>query len=104
MHLKVYQDYQTLSSRVASEIIELVRRNPGAVLCLASGHTPVLTYSILAEQAAAGNVDFRECFFIGLDEWQGIPPDKEGSCHFFLQKNIFRPLQISFLSFMCSMH
>ena len=95
MHLKVYKDYQTLSSHVASEIIRLVNSKPAAVLCLASGHTPVLTYSILAEQAAAGNVDFKECFFIGLDEWQGIPPGKEGSCHYFLQKNIFEPLHIS---------
>jgi glucosamine-6-phosphate isomerase len=95
MQLQIYKDYQTLSSHVASNIIDLVKKKPNAVLCLASGHTPVLTYSIVAERAASENIDFGHCTFIGLDEWMGIPPNVEGSCHFFLQKNIFGPLNIS---------
>jgi len=95
MQLQIFKDYQTLSRSVASEIIELVKNQPNAVLCLASGHTPVLTYSIIAEKAASEKIDFTHCSFIGLDEWMGIPPDVEGSCHFFLQKNIFGPLHIS---------
>ena len=95
MQLQTFKDYQTLSHSVASEIIELVKKQPNAVLCLASGHTPVLTYSIMAERAVSEKIDFTQCSFIGLDEWMGIPPDVEGSCHFFLQKNVFGPLHIS---------
>jgi len=95
MQLQIYKDYQTLSFHVASEIIELVKAKPDAVLCLASGDSPRLTYSIMAEKVAAEKIDFSQCVFIELDEWVGIPPDKEGSCHFYLQANIFKPLNIT---------
>jgi glucosamine-6-phosphate isomerase len=95
MQLKIYKDYQILSSHVAPEIIELAKNKPDAVLCLASGHSPVLTYALMAKRANAGEVDFSRCSFIELDEWLGIPPGKEGSCAFFLETKIFQPLDIS---------
>jgi glucosamine-6-phosphate isomerase len=95
MQLKIYEDYNTLSSQVASEIIDMVKNNPQAVLCLAAGDTPRLTYALMAQKAKQEEVDFSHCTFIGLDEWVGIPPDNEGSCHFFLETNIFKPLNIS---------
>ena len=29
--------------------------------------------------------DLNKITFIGLDEWVGIPPENEGSCHYFFQ-------------------
>ena len=93
MQLKIYQNYFALSLAAANEIIEQVIIKPAAVLCLAAGDTPKLTYQLLAKKAAEEKIDFSKCTFIGLDEWIGIPPDNEGSCYYFLQKNIFEPLQ-----------
>src|SRR5215203_730683 len=95
MQLKIYKDYEALSFHAASEIIDFVKQKPDAVLCLATGDTPLRTYSLMAEKADAESIDFTRCTFIELDEWIGVPPDKEGSCHFFLQKNIFGPLHIA---------
>jgi glucosamine-6-phosphate isomerase len=95
MQLNIYKDYQTLSLHAADEIIRLVKHKPKAVLCLAAGHTPELTYNLVAQKAMEEKIDFSRCSFIGLDEWVGIPPNNEGSCHFFLEKNIFKPLHIS---------
>lgn len=95
MQLNIYKDYSTLSSHAAAEIIGLVKNKPGAVLCLASGDTPRLTCALIAKNAKEENVDFSRCSFIGLDEWVGIPPQNEGSCHFFLQNNVFDPLHIA---------
>lgn len=95
MELKIYKDYNILSSHVANEIINVVKNNPQAVLCLAAGDTPKLTYALMAERAKQENVDFSRCTFIALDEWIGIPPGNEGSCRFFLETNIFKPLNIS---------
>lgn len=95
MQLNIYKDYAALSSQAADEIIGLLKSKPDAVLCLAAGDTPRLTYSLLAKKATQQNVEFSRCTFIGLDEWVGIPPQNEGSCHFFLQNQLFGPLHIS---------
>ena len=95
VQLKIYKDYTALSTATAAEILELVKAKPHAVLCLAAGDTPRLTYSLVAKRATDENVDFSGCTFIGLDEWVGIEPGNEGSCHFFLQSRLFDPLKIS---------
>jgi glucosamine-6-phosphate isomerase len=95
MQLRIFENYDELSAHAAREITALVKQKPNAVLCLASGDTPKLTYAMTAKMAADENVDFTQCTFIGLDEWVGIPPDNEGSCHYFLHHFLFEPLNIS---------
>src|SRR6267378_2905642 len=94
MQLNIYKDYTTLSRHTAMEIIECVKNKPHATLCLAAGDTPRLTYSILAEKAREEKLDFSRATFIGLDEWIDISPQNEGSCQFFLQSQLFKPLGI----------
>lgn len=95
MQLNIYKDYEALSQHTADEIIGLIRNKPDAVVCLASGDTPKLTFNIVAQKAAESKIDFTRCTFIGLDEWVGIPPENEGSCHYFLYRYVFGPLHIS---------
>lgn len=94
MQLEIFKDYNTLSVHAAKEIVNLVRNRPDAVLCLASGDTPRQTYTLIAEGAKSKQVDFSRCTFVGLDEWVGISPDNEGSCHYFLYTHLFKPLGI----------
>lgn len=94
MTLIVYKDYNDLSTHAADEIIGLVKNKPDAVLCLAAGDTPRLTYGLLAKKAKEDDIDFSKCTFIGLDEWVGIPPENAGSCHYFLKNHLFDPLKI----------
>jgi len=95
MSIKILKDHTTLSREVAREILSVVNQKQNAVLCLAAGDTPKLAYNLLNEMARSEKVDFSKCTFIGLDEWIGIPPDNEGSCFYFLQKNLFGPMEIS---------
>jgi glucosamine-6-phosphate isomerase len=94
MQLKVFQDYHEMSAAAAASIIDCVRKKPNALLCFATGDTPKLTYNLLLERAKKESVDFSKCFFIGLDEWLGIPPDNTGSCHYFLHHYLFHPLAV----------
>lgn len=64
------------------------------MLCLASGDTPRLAYSLTAERAIAEKVDFSRCTFAALDEWMGIAPENPGSCQYFLRHYLFDPLNI----------
>jgi galactosamine-6-phosphate isomerase len=95
MQLKIYKDYQSLSEAAANEIIELVKNKSNAVICMASGETPRLTCKLFAEKAVKEKADLSHITFIGLDEWVGIPPENDGSCHYFFHTEIFKPLHFS---------
>ena len=94
MDIKIFRDHHDLSAAAADIIIDIVQRKPDALLCFATGNTPVLTYGLLAEKAAVQKVDFSKCFCIGLDEWLGVPGEKTGSCKYILQQQVFNPLGI----------
>ena len=94
MELKIFKDYSDLSASAAMQIVNCVKSKPNAVLCFATGDTPKLAYQKVGEIAKQDNVDFTKCFFIGLDEWLGIPPANTGSCHYFLNHYLFAPLGI----------
>jgi len=95
MLLKIHEGYEALSSAAADMIIDVVNKKPDALLCFATGETPKLAYKILAATAKEKGIDFSQCFFVGLDEWLGIPPQNTGSCHYFLQHFLFGPLSIN---------
>ena len=95
MQLKIYKDHHGLSEAAATEVIELVKNKPNAVICMASGETPRLTCKLLVEKAVKEKVDLTHITFLGLDEWVGIPPENDGSCHYFFHTEIFKPLQFS---------
>ena len=92
MPLKIYKDHHGLSEAAANEIIDLVKNKPDAVLCLASGDTPKLTCKLFAEKALKEKLELSRVTFVGLDEWVGIPPENDGSCHYFFQHELIEPL------------
>ncbi len=95
MKIFTYKDYETLSENTAEIIVSLVNKKPDAVLCFASGDTPIGTYKCLVKKHLEKKVDFSQCTFIGLDEWLGVPPDNPGSCNYFHIQNFLKPLKIS---------
>jgi galactosamine-6-phosphate isomerase len=94
MELKIFEDNQSLSAYVARQIVATVEHKPNALLCLATGDSPLLSYEMAAADARARSVDFTGAYFIALDEWMGIPPEDTGSCTFFLRKHILEKLSL----------
>lgn len=92
--VSIFKNYEELSAFAAEQIISMVQLKPAAVLCLAAGNTPRLTYQKVVALANEKKVDFSAITFIGLDEWIGIAPAIEGSCYHFLNQLIFIPLSI----------
>jgi glucosamine-6-phosphate isomerase len=95
MFIKVFDDYQTMSQNAGELLIKTIRTKPDAVVCLASGETPVGAYQHFTDYALSHGLDLSGVTFIGLDEWIGIAPDNPGSCRFFLDKWVFLPLGIN---------
>jgi glucosamine-6-phosphate isomerase len=94
MTITVFDNAEMLAEKAARIIIDLVVHKPNAVLCLAGGDTPRLTYKHIASIAKVEQVNFSHVQFISLDEWVGIPPNNTGSCFYFLNETVFDVLKI----------
>ncbi|MEZ0607461.1 glucosamine-6-phosphate deaminase [Fibrella sp. WM1] len=94
MNVRVFPDYAALSQQAAQHIAHLIRQKPNAVLCLASGDTPIGTFQHLNAMAQAGEIDLNHCLFVGLDEWVGFGPADVGSCAYYLYRDLFTPARI----------
>lgn len=94
MKINVFENYEELSKEVSEFIIERVNNNKKMLLCFAGGDTPVLAYKNLVKAYEEGRVDFKDCKFVGLDEWVGLDENDLGSCKYLLYKEVFEPLKI----------
>ncbi len=89
MQLHVYENAEQVSLACAMLIAARVTEKPDCVLGLATGSSPVKTYSQLIAWHKAGVLDFSRCVSYNLDEYVSIPYDHEQSYHRFMQDNLF---------------
>ncbi|MBL0744495.1 6-phosphogluconolactonase [Chryseolinea lacunae] len=95
MHVHLFSDYQRLSRATADVIRDYITKTPNALVCLASGHSPLGVFECLVKDIHAGQLDVSQCTFVGLDEWVGIAPNQNGSCREMMDKSFFEPAGIS---------
>ena len=50
MRVKIFDDYNAMSVATADIIIDCLKNKSNALLCFATGNTPILTYKLLAEK------------------------------------------------------
>jgi glucosamine-6-phosphate isomerase len=89
MKVEVFNDYNQLSRATADRIAAVIKNKPGALICIASGHTPVGTFKYLRDDINSGVLDISKTIFVSLDEWLGIDPSDAGSCISMLRKDFF---------------
>lgn len=90
-----FSDYNALSEAASNALLALIKRKPDAVVCLATGATPLLTYQYFVEKVKAQQIDITQLTIVKLDEWVGLTPDDPATCEHFLQKQVLQPLGIS---------
>jgi galactosamine-6-phosphate isomerase len=88
----VFADYESLSRFAANWLIECLRERPEALFCLATGATPVLTYSLLAERLADERKLAERMRVVKLDEWGGLDMDDPATCEQSLRATLIDPL------------
>jgi glucosamine-6-phosphate isomerase len=101
MNIVVQPSYESMSRAAADFTADYVRKNPRALLCVTSGDTPTGMYKYLVEDAREGKVNFNECTFVGLDEWEGLDGSFEGSCRHYLDQHLFLPLDVKADKILC---
>jgi glucosamine-6-phosphate isomerase len=95
MEIRVYDDYDAVSLHTASIIADYVKMKPNAILCLPAGDTPAGAFRHLVQLNEVGDIDFKHCTFLGLDEWVGLGRHDNGSCTHFMYDHLFTPLGIA---------
>lgn len=86
-------DYNDMSKRAAKIIAAQVILKPNSVLGLATGSTPIGTYSKLAEWCNSGNLDFSNVITFNLDEYLGLDPADQ-SYRYYMNNNLFNKINI----------
>jgi glucosamine-6-phosphate deaminase len=93
MDVVIVEDQESLGTFAASLVVEGMRTDPGLVLGVATGSSPVTTYRALAA-ARMGGLDFSHVRCVALDEYVGIPVSDPASYHSFVRREIAVPLGI----------
>ena len=89
MTINTFPNYEDLSQATAHLIIEVLEQKPEALICIASGDTPLGVCKYLAQ---SDKKLFEKCTFVGLDEWVGMDENDQGSCKYGIYQNLLIPL------------
>ncbi|MBC1473857.1 glucosamine-6-phosphate deaminase [Listeria grandensis] len=94
LNLTVSADYEAMSDAATTLVIEKFKQAPTGLYCFAGGDTPVGTLRRLVAAHKSGEIDLQKAYFVELDEWIGLDGADEGSCLYYLEKELFGPAQI----------
>lgn len=89
MRVVVLPTAADVSRRAADVIVGCVKKNPKAVLGLATGGTPLGTYRELIQAQKAGKVSFRDVTTFNLDEYVGLGKEHPQSYRHFMREHLF---------------
>lgn len=95
MNIVYCRNYEEMSKKAASLVIEEVERKKDLLLCAATGNSPTGLYAKMVGKSQNDKVLFDQIRVIKLDEWGGIPENHPSSCEYYLQKKLVEPIKIS---------
>ena len=94
MNLILCKNYDEMSQKAAELIAKQVNEKPNSVLGLATGSTPIGTYSRLIEMNKNNEIDFKNVVTFNLDEYYPISHSNSQSYHSFMNENLFKYINI----------
>lgn len=94
MKLYLATDEKKVSCLAADKIEQIIKRNPHAVLGLATGSTPIGTYKELVHRYQDGKIDFSNVKTFNLDEYYGLDSGHPQSYLSFMNKHLFQHINI----------
>lgn len=95
MKVIIVKDYQAASEVAASEMLEVIKANPQAVLGLATGSTPVEMYNVMVQDHVENGTDYSQVSSYNLDEYVNLnPKDADQSYRHFMDVNFFDRVNI----------
>jgi galactosamine-6-phosphate isomerase len=89
--LIITPDYESLSRVGAEWLAVVLRRQPDALLGLATGASPALAYDLLTAQGRTEQDLLRRVRVLKTDEWGGLSLDDPGSSEAYLRQRVVGP-------------
>ncbi|MFN2237837.1 MAG: glucosamine-6-phosphate deaminase [Thermoanaerobaculia bacterium] len=90
----VVEDYDAISNRAASRLLEAIETDPRAVLLLPTGSTPEGMYREIVSACRTRYRCFGDVTTFNLDEYVGIPPEHPSSYRSYMRERLFRHVDI----------
>lgn len=87
-------DYQAMSERACSIMIETINRIKNPVLGLATGSTPEGLYQKIIEKCNEGMVSFQDVTTFNLDEYVGLEREDVNSYYRYMKEKLFDHVDI----------
>jgi glucosamine-6-phosphate isomerase len=94
MKILVNETYEGMSRAAATEILQLLQPLAVPLICIASGDTPTGLYKEMVDQVNRKSINTSEWNYVGLDEWMGMNGYDEGSCRYYIDRQVFDPLNV----------
>jgi len=91
MKLTIGATPEIVGVQVADRLGQCLEGVKAPLVCPASGTTPAPLYHELVRRHRSGGIDLSTWYFVGLDEWVGLNGSDEGSCRWWLDKDLFLP-------------
>ncbi|WP_449621260.1 glucosamine-6-phosphate deaminase [Robertmurraya sp. Marseille-Q9965] len=95
MKLITVKNYDEMSQKASSYILDLIQSKEKPVLGLATGSTPEGLYQYLIKAYKEGKASFNHVTTFNLDEYVGIERTDANSYYSFMQENFFKHVDIS---------
>ncbi|GEN07281.1 glucosamine-6-phosphate deaminase [Myxococcus fulvus] len=95
MHIRVFESEQEAAAACAARIAEAVTAHPSLVLGLPTGRTPLNVYRELVALQARRRLDWSMARTFNLEEWVGLSPEDGGSFHAYMERHLFRHVNLS---------
>jgi len=89
MKVIITENYEEMSRVAADIIISLVKKDPEAVLGLATGSSPIGTYDNMVKDHVENGTSYKNIRTVNLDEYVTLAPDHDQSYAYFMRKNLF---------------
>jgi glucosamine-6-phosphate deaminase len=103
VNIERFEDDETLSSALATHVLETIVARPALVLGLPTGRTPLGLYREIRERSAGDRIDWARVRTFNLDEFAGLDVSDANSYRAFMQAELFDhvsidPANIGFLN------
>lgn len=94
MKVIVTENYEEMSQKAAEILIDIVKKNPRAVLGLATGSSPIGTYQNMAKDHRENGTCYKGVTTVNLDEYVGLTADHDQSYAYFMRHNLFNHIDV----------
>lgn len=94
MRIRILDTPEQIAKEAADIFAAEVKKKPDCVFGFATGATPVLLYTELADRCKSGDISFKDVTTFNLDEYCDLPVSDKNSYYTFMHENFFNKIDI----------